>query len=144
MVINRKVPNTHNCCGFVFHPGAQFVADAFYTKSLKGNPDFNSQIKSGLMEIMVPVGEAPADGKPVRPKHSLAETVVVQPEERAMQIVAATVDGVDLKEISKLDKRRRVVDAAENQIERRQGTMDNMAPQMPRTVQPNIEVGEFE
>lgn len=143
MVINRKAPNTHTSCGFTFHPGAQFIADAFFLKSLKENGDFKSQINSGLMEIMVPVIES--DGKQqVRPKHSLAEVVVSLPEEKALAVIASTVDGVDLKEISKLDKRRRVVAAAESQIELRQSTMDGMAPSMPRTQPGPINLGEFE
>jgi hypothetical protein len=145
VIINRKAPNTHTCCGFTFHPGAQFVADAFYAKTLKDNADFKSQTTSHLMEIIVPVAEA-GDGKqpPPKPKHNLAETVVALSEEKALEVISATIDGIDLKEISKLDKRRRIVEAAETQIEMRQGTMNGMAPRIPTGSQPPINIGEFE
>ena len=143
MVINRKAPNTHTINGFTFHTGAQFVADAFFVKSLEENGDFKAQLDSGLMEIVVPVAESD-DKQQGRPKRSLAETVVSLPEAKALAVVAKTVDGVDLKEISKLDKRRSIVQAAEKQIELRQGTMNGMAPRLPTTKQGPIEIGEFE
>ena len=142
MVVIRKSPNTHVCCGFTFHPGAQFVSDSFYFKSLKDDRDFKAQLASKLMEVVVKPTSDKKDGENA-PK-TLAEVIVKLPEEKAIGIVRETIDGVDLKEISKLDKRRGVVTAAEKQIEERQNSMNAMAPQMPKTIPAPLQIGDFE
>ena len=151
MIINRTTPNDHVIEGVVFHPGNQFIADDVYRTRLEKNQDFKNQIKAKLLVVVAPPEELSKDllkpgkdGELPPVKKSLAETVVAMSEEKAIEIIKETVDGVDLKEITKLDKRRDVVAAAEKQIEERQGTMDGRAPKMPRSHPGNLEVGGSE
>jgi hypothetical protein len=87
--------------------------------------------------------ESAKDAANGKQKTSLAETIVTLPEIKAITIIKTIIDGVELKEISKLDKRREVVAAAEAQITLRQGTMDGMAPVIPKATG-NIPIGDFE
>lgn len=144
MIITRRRPNDHTTGGMTFHPGAQFVSDDFYRKHLKDNADFQEQIESGLMEITLSCDEAKDKSvKSTIQKTSLAETVAALPEKNAIRIIKTIIDGVELKEISKLDKRRDVVAAAEAQIEARQMTMNGMAPIIP-PANGDIAIGDFE
>ena len=142
MILYRGRPNDHTTCGMTFHPGSQFVPDEFYKKTLKDNPDFKAQIKAKFMAVEVPPVES-EKGKEAKPKESLAETIVALPEDEAIALIKTIIDGVELKEISKLDKRRAVVAAAETQIEARQTAMDMMAPKIPNATG-NISFGDRE
>jgi hypothetical protein len=149
MIVNRKTPNDHQIEGFTFHPGAQFVPDQFYRTKLENNSDFKAQVKARLMSIEEPPEELSKDllkpgkdGKLPEVKKSLAETVVALSEERAIAIIRDIVDGKDLKEIIRLDKRSKIVEAAEKQIEERQGTMDGMAPKLPKSHPGNMVVND--
>lgn len=149
MILNRRTPNDHQIEGRTFHPGTQFVPDDFYRTKLEKNVDFKAQLKAGLMKIEVPPEELSADllkpgkdGKLPPVKKSLAETIIALPEERAIEVIRDIVDGKDLKEIIRLDKRSKIVEAAEKQIEDRQGTMDGMAPKLPRSHPGNMVVND--
>ncbi len=146
MIITRLTPNDHTMKGIVFHPGAQFIPDDVFIKLLKEDKDFKDQLKAKLMTVTVLPAAAVAGekGKKLVKVDSLAETIVALPEEEAIAVIQEIVDGVDLKEISKLDKRRNVVKAAEEQIEKRQGTMDGMAPKIGKTHPGPIDLGVIE
>ncbi len=129
MVIIRNLPNTHTVESVTFHPGAQFISDTVYHKTLKDNTSFKEQLKS-FMEIVVaakPLKDGKIDGKEFS---SLAESVAVMPEELAVRVVEKTVDYLDIQEIIKLDKRRAVVAAATKQVEERQAVLNNLAPKL--------------
>ena len=129
MIINRTRVNDHQVEGFTFHPGAQFVSDEFYNKTLKDNADFKSQVKAKFLLIEVPPAEPAKEGKKAAPpKKTLAETLVDLPEEEAIAIIEHTIDGLDLKEVVKYDKRRPVIEAAEQQMEARATALLDMAP----------------
>jgi hypothetical protein len=145
MIITRTRPNNHQVEGFVFHPGAQFVPDEFYAKKLANSKRFKAQLKHKLMEITVPPAELPKNAKAgdkAEPKKSLADTIATLPEDEAIAIIGQAVDGADLKEIIRTDKRRPVVDAAEKQMVDRQGTLDAMAPKMPKSHPGDIKVSD--
>lgn len=141
MIITRNVPSEFQVEGINFHPGSQHIPDELYHKKLKNNPAFLHQLETGknghsLMTITVPAEKEIGNGK-----QSLAETVKSLPENKAIEIIQRTVDGVDLQEIIKGEKRRKVVAAAEKQIKDRQGFMDGMAPRMPPTSGEPIDLG---
>ena len=137
MIVNRKRPNLHSICWtpkggtnftgseITFHVGANFVPDAVYFDGLEGNPDFEEQVKSGFMVVELP---AKKDAKPNQIHKSLAEAVSSLDEKRALEIVACTLDGVDLKEIIRFDRRRDVVNAAGKQLDNRQAVMNSYQP----------------
>jgi hypothetical protein len=151
MIVNRKSPNDHRLEGVTFHPGNQFVDDNIYRTKLEKNKDFKDQIKSGLMSIVEPPKDISPDllkpgedGKLPDVLKSLAETVAGLDEEKAIKVISEIIDGVDLKEIIKLDKRRNVVAAAEKQIEERQNTMNGKAPKLPKSNPGGLEFGGSE
>ena len=151
MIVNRKAPNDHILEGVTFHPGNQFISDDIYRSKLEKNQDFKNQLKAGLMSVVTPPDDISADllkpgkdGKLPEVKKNLAETVASLPEEKAISVIGEIIDGIDIKEIIRNDKRRVVIAAAEKQMEERQQTMDNKAPHMPKSNPGNMEFGGSE
>jgi hypothetical protein len=119
---------------------AKIIADAKTPEAIKNA----AQEKVATLQAAVDKArEGVENAVKGKQKTSLAETIVALPEARAILIIKTIIDGVELKEISKLDKRRDVVAAAEAQITLRQGTMDGMAPVIPKATG-NIPIGDFE
>jgi|WetSurMetagenome_2_1015567.scaffolds.fasta_scaffold275038_2 hypothetical protein len=135
MIIERTRPNMHEVGGVKFHPGSQFVADEIYLgnkekgiKPLRDNPDFNAQVKAGLLVIK----QKPDERSPeAAARKTLADAVAAMSEKDAIAEVAKIIDATDLQEIATLDPRRAVKKAAEAQKKNRQQTMTNMAPVIP-------------
>ena len=128
MVIVRNVPAEHVVSGFIFHHGAQFVSDAFYYSNLKDNLSFKKQIDVGHLIILVeakPMKDGKINGKACT---SLADEIQSLSADKAIQIIKKTIDGIDLSEVCRLDKRADVVRVAQKQIEDRQMTMNGLTP----------------
>jgi len=142
MLIVRTRPNDCEFSGVCFHPGANFVDDETFSKIIENNSEFKANINSGFMCVVKPEN---FEGKQIKGKKDLTETVVSMREDQAILIIKTIIDGVVLKEISKLDKRRNVVSAAELQIENRQSVMNKMSPNIPQVYSPiPIGNGDFE
>jgi uncharacterized protein (UPF0147 family) len=118
---------------------AKLIADAKTPEAIKKA----AQEKTAALQAEVDKAKESAAAAKGKQKTSLAETIVALPEAKAIAVIKTIIDGVELKEISKLDKRRDVVAAAEAQITLRQGTMDGMAPVIPKATG-NIPIGDFE
>ena len=140
MIVSRTIPAPHTISwsgtnsdktysgeGFTFHPGANFVPDSLYYSKFEKNPDYIAQIKSGLIVVDFHPSKQ-EQGKQIAPAAiNMQEQIAIIPEALAITIIAKTIDGDSLKDISKIDKRRNVRDAAEKQIANRQAFMNGLA-----------------
>lgn len=143
MIITRTRPNLHSIGSTVtFHAGANFIRDELFFGELEKNPDFQEQIKVGHLVVDLPAVKEKAKGGQIH--KSLADSVASLPEIKAVEVVSKTLDGVDLKEIIRFDKRREVVAAAENQLSNRQNFMNSLQPKHSFSSEPAaFAMGEF-
>lgn len=143
MIITRTRPNLHSIGSTItFHAGANFVRDEMFFTALEKNPDFQEQVKVGHLVVDLPAAKEKPKGGQVH--KSLADAVASLDEKKAVEVVNKTLDGVDLKEIIRFDKRREVIAAAENQLSNRQNFMNSLQTPVVITGEPApIQMGEY-